>query len=74
MKPQKRKKLEAFILQRYMRAPTDTKGDCFQQFAKELKVSVHEVYKWRDGYRTPRMKMLHKIERLSNGDITLYDW
>lgn len=71
MKRQKRTKLEAFILQHY---GVDTKESSLHEFAEVMDVSIHEVRKWIDGYRAPRPERQRRIEAISKGRITLYDW
>jgi DNA-binding transcriptional regulator YiaG len=67
----KRLKLERYILKKYK---AETKTESFTQFAADCGVSVNEVRKWIDGYRSPRDYRKHLIEQLSKGHITLYDW
>ncbi len=71
MKRPKRKKLEKFVLDFY---GNGTKHSSLTEFAAKVGVSPNEVRKWIDGHRSPRDYRKHRIEKLSEGVITLYDW
>lgn len=42
-------------------------------FARKLKVSRQSVHGYLDGSE-PLMKMARKIEKVTDGEVTLYDW
>ncbi len=43
-------------------------------FARRLGVAVQNVYRWRDGACRPRPKMMRRIERETEGAVTLQDF
>jgi DNA-binding transcriptional regulator YdaS (Cro superfamily) len=46
-----------------------------ERFAKQLRVSVSSVNKWRmTGYRIPRAGMIARISVATRGRVELRDW
>lgn len=37
-------------------------------------VTVHAVKKWKYGERTPDLKNILKIEKITRGDVAIRDW
>lgn len=43
-------------------------------FARKIRKPAPSLYAWMRGAATPALKTAIKIEKATNGEVTVYDW
>lgn len=45
-----------------------------RQFAQELRIPPITVYSWKTGRSRPRLELALLIDKITKGEVSVYDW